>query len=88
MTEVDIWIKVLESLNFSMVEEHCFQTKTNLLIYSRESTKTKLYFNRETENVTGFWIDFSGLLTMNKEKFQEDNKELFRDIILSSIIID
>jgi len=87
MTEVDIWIKVLDKLGFKFIEEYCSQSKINFLVYRNDDGDYNLYFNRETDEVLSLFIRNSKTENQtNKQLFVEENKILFREVKLLSIM--
>jgi hypothetical protein len=83
MSEVDIWIKVLEKIGYNFIDEICGPDDTNYLNYLFNGVYYRLYFNRKKETVNSF---FDNISIINKQKFYSDNINIFRDIKLESII--
>jgi hypothetical protein len=83
MSEVDIWIKVLEKIGYKFIDEICGPDDTNYLNYLFNGVYYRLYFNRKKETVNSF---FDNISSINKQKFYSDNINIFRDIKLESII--
>lgn len=93
MTEVDIWIKVFDKLHFKFIEEYCSQSKINFLVYRNDyrgdgnyTGDYRLYFNRETDEVLSLFINNSTGNQTTKQLFIEENKSLFREVKLLSIM--
>jgi len=93
MTEVDIWIKVFDKLHFKFIEEYCSQSKINFLVYRNDyrgdgnyTGDYRLYFNRETDEVLSLFINNSTENQTTKQLFVEENKSLFREVKLLSIM--
>lgn len=100
MTEVDIWIKVFDKLEFVFIDEHCRPGLNNLLKYQGVDNIYSLYFNRKTGKVILLnWTKNPGFISkdeelkvttnfttsVNKQLFYEHYKSLFRDIKLESL---
>lgn len=98
MTEVDIWIKVLDTLELIFKDEYCFSTYNTLeyegLIES-DFVKIKVNFCRKTETVSSlkveklspYQMDINDeIIIHNKQSFKEKYKDIFRDIKISSLI--
>ena len=96
MTEVDIWIKVLDKLGFKLIYEYCGPGDINQLEYSsdkdvetlRYKTSYKLYFNRKTEEVNSFFVswphgDMGGIA---KQSFYNQYIDVFREVKLGQLI--
>jgi hypothetical protein len=83
MSEVDIWIKLLNRIGFDFIDEICGPGDVNYLDYSFDNKEYRLYFNRNTEKVHSF---FDNIGVMNKQKFYQIYIEEFRQIKLNQLL--
>ena len=88
MTEVDIWIKVLDRLGFKFIDEYCGPGDINHIKYSSDKDIYSLYFNRKTDEVKFFHCNHQGLAEnkVNKQTFYNQYKDIFRQIKLEEIV--
>ncbi len=101
MTEVDIWVEVLETIGFKFEDEvsggyHTGHEDVNCLNYSYYNSNYRLYFNRNTEEVISFYDNggISGpvfspkvrIINTNKEKFYNMYLGLFREVKLRNLV--
>ena len=94
MTEVDIWIKVLDKLGFEFIES-CGVGDINQLEYSsdkdvetlRYKTSYKLYFNRKTEKVNSFFVSWPHSMdVITKQSFYNQYIDVFREVKLENLV--
>ena len=99
MSEIDIWIEVFKILNFRAGDEMSRQgSDSNLIIFYKDvlnvdqyyTVESKVYFNYKTGEVSNVFISYidgkdSGILE-TREKFEDRNRQLFRDLKLKSIL--
>ena len=96
MQEVDIWINVFEKLDLKFDDElHNRHSGTNCLKYNRY-TADGTYFERyhiwfifETGVVTNlqhYNITSAEGILLNKERFMEKHKDLFREVKLTQLL--
>ena len=100
MTEVDIWIKVLNKLGFKLIDEYCGPGDINQLEYSsdkdvetlRYKTSYILYFNRKTEKVNSFSVSCPanswphGMDVITKQSFYNQYIDVFREVKLENLV--
>ncbi len=82
MSEVDIWIRVLEKIGFQFSDEICGPDDINYLNYLFDGVSYRLYFNRKKETVNSI---FDNIGRINKQKFYRDNINIFREVKLEFI---
>jgi len=83
MTEVDIWIKVLEKLDFSFEEEFCSIYDINKIYYKKENQRAIISFNRKSEEILYFSIKNSngdGDVIYTISSFSDIYKDYFREV--------
>jgi hypothetical protein len=88
MSEVDIWIKVLDKLGFEFIDEFC-GPNLNYIKYKHDGIEYSIYFNRKTELVEVlFSFSDGGFMNtkITKQSFYDQYIEVFRDIKLESIV--
>jgi len=89
MSEVDIWIKVLDKLEFKFIDEYCGLGDVNHIKYRSDKDIYSLYFNRKTEVVNSIFVTDAlsqTSLNFNKQSFYNKYIDVFRDIKLESIV--
>jgi hypothetical protein len=85
MTEVDVWIKVMDKLGFFFIEEKCQPGDTNVLEYVWMPTNHtyRVYFNRKTEEVNSIFCIIGGV---TKQTFYNQYASTFREIKLQQLL--
>jgi hypothetical protein len=83
MSEVDIWIKVLDKLEFKFIDEFCGPGDINYIKYRHNEIEYSLYFNRKTKVVNSLFT-FS-INSTTKQLFYNQYIDIFRDIKLESL---
>ena len=83
MTEVDIWIKVLDKLNFKFIDEYCGPGDINHIKYSSGKDIYSLYFNRKTDEVNSLFVTTGGT---TKQSFYKQYIDVFREVKLGQLI--
>jgi hypothetical protein len=85
MSEVDIWLEVMDKLGFLFIDEKCGLGEFNVIEYVHIQTNHtyQLYFNRKTEVVNSLHCVVGGV---DKNSFYNKHKELFREIKLNSLV--
>lgn len=86
MTEVDIWLKVMDKLGFLFIEEKSQVTNDiNIIEYVWTPTNHnyRLYFDRKTEVVNSLFCVIGGV---NKQIFYNRYKDIFREVKLKEIV--
>lgn len=89
MTEIDIWIKVIEKLGFKFIDELTLPN-TNEIKWCLDGNILTVYFNYRTGRVGGVYITTVGgntTINLTKESFYGKNKDIFRDVKLESLFI-
>lgn len=91
MGELDIWIKVLESIGYKFIDEWSGRGSNNYVLYEINNSGIKLYFNRENLNVTFVTDDKNSInreleYDLNKESFYNYNIDKFREVKLKYLI--
>ena len=67
MSEVDIWINVIDKLGFKFIDEYCGPGDVNHIKYQDGKDIYSLYFNRKTEVVNSIFITNPyGVVTTNE----------------------
>jgi hypothetical protein len=82
MSEVDIWLKVMDELGFFFIEEKTQPGDINMIEYLWMPTNHtyRLYFNRKTEQVNYL---FCVVGAVDKHSFYKHYINLFRQIKLN-----
>lgn len=86
MTEVDIWLKVMDKLGFLFIEEKSqVNNDINIIEYVWAPTNHnyRLYFDRKTEVVNSLFCVVGGV---SKQTFYNQYKDIFRQIKLEEIV--
>lgn len=83
MSEVDIWLKVMDKLGFLFLEEKCGRGEINVIEYVHMQTNHtyQLHFNRKTEVVNSLFC-----VVGDKHSFYNQYIDVFREVKLNSII--
>jgi hypothetical protein len=91
MTESDIYIKVIETIGYKMIDEHTVRTyngeNVNMIEFNNGLSIINLIFNYKTDEVICHDISIdSSVRYITKESFYNEYIDLFRDIKLENII--
>lgn len=97
MSEIDIWIGALEIIGYKFIDEHCGRGSQNKLIYHyrvspiSDTTELTIWFDRKfgrvdlvmfSDNLS--WGKSSVKLRKTKDDFEEEYRDVFRDVKLKS----